>query len=1217
MSRLVLRWLRPCLLTLLLVTLIGLTPGVSAAVNVGCSVSALINALNAATNGTVLNLAAGCNYVLTTGYGVTGAGLPPVNVTLTINGGNAVIQRSTASGTPNFRLFTVGSGGNLTFNLLVLSNGASSSGGGAIYVDHGSLTVNNSIFTNNTDSNFGGAIYNNLGNLTLNGTTFAYNTAATYSGGAIYNNLGSVMVNTSIFAHNGAITYGGGIENDGTLTVSNSTMYSNLVGQEGGAIENDGTLTVSNSTFVQNETVAANGLGGAINNQNTEMATVSNSTFYGNLSGQYGGAISNGSGTVKLGSSILAGDMADTSGPDLSGSITSLGYNVIGDTSGATLTGNTAADLTNAAASPVNLGPVVYNGGPTPTMALGAGSVAIDHGNCATLSGVPAVITDQRGYVRKSPCDAGAYETGTFLPAPLTVGNTYQDDNVNVIYSGIWGTVNGGSYNGGAMHFTGQHDAALSFSLTGSAGNRLTIIRSTGPDRGDMQVCIGAGVCETFSNYSLVPLYQQLLTILLPNTGTFTVSMTNLGSAGQYMDFDAVSLAASPTALTVGSTFEDDSSAISYSGQWISSSSASYSSGTVEYTGFPNNSYTYLINGAAGSRVRIIRTVGADKGDMRVCFSEVFACQTVSNSNPVTLYQQPFITSIPWSGTYPVTVTFTGSSGQYLDVDALTLRSAPTILTVGSTFQDISPNLTYNGVWINNNNAAYDGGSVQYTGQNGASVSFTVTVAAGNKLQILRTASPDHGLMQLCIGVQCTTFSNYGLPTAYQQPLNILMPNAGTFAITLTNLGSGGTPYLDFNSVSLSGSPAALNEGPNYQESSSALIYSGQWISSFNANYSGSQVYYTSQPDSTVTFMVNATAGHYLVLYRTKGGDKGPMEVCFSQIYNCQIISNSSGSIQYQQPISIPLPWTGVYPVTVRFTGSIGQYMDIDAVKLSSVMVLGLEEPIPPEVTEIVTPTEEGTEPPTPEVTDTVMPTEEGTESPTLEVTDTVTPLPTDTPMPFPTLELPTALPFPTLELPSPEPPTPEPLLLPAYASMDDGAPDWTALSGWILTPQAGFGGQGLGWQVTADNQADVLRWNRALDLSNIQPGQTVQLSFESLLSSTQSTGLVQVSADGVNWTTVGTALPVGQWTQMTYDLSGFVGQQIKVQFVWQGVAGDREKPDSWWVDEVRVASLTPASSEPTLTPTLALTDTPAPVVTEAATPEPRNSVSDDADSEP
>ncbi len=681
-------------------------------------------------------------------------------------------------------------------------------------------------------------------------------------------------------------------------------------------------------------------------------------------------------------------------------------------------------------------------------------------------------------------------------PPSLTVGYTFEDNSSYILYNGTWGPVSDASYSGGSMHFTGQPGASLSFTLSGAAGNRLTILRSTGPDRGDMQVCIGSGVCQSFSNYSLIPLTQQPLTILLPNDGSFTITITNQGTAGQYLDFDAVSLLASPTALTVGSSFQDDSSAISYSGQWISNANAGYDGGTAHYTGFPNNGYTFLISVSALDRLQIIRTVGPGKGQMRVCFSEVFACQTVSNDNPVTLYQQPYTVSVPWTGTYPVTVTFTGSDGEYLDVDKLALQSAPTILTVGNSFQDTSANLTYNGVWISDSNASYDGGSAMYTGQSGASVSFTVTVSAGDRLQLKRTASPDHGLMQVCIGVQCTTFSNYGLPTAYQQPINLLMPNAGTFAITLTNLGSSGQ-YMDFDSVYLSNAPNALQEGSTYQETSARLIYSGQWIDSANAGYSSGHVLYTSQPDSTVTFMVNGTAGHYLVLYRTTGSDKGPMEVCFSQIYNCQIIGNSSGTTQHQQPISIALPWTAVYPVTVRFTGSLGQYMDIDKVTLSSVQVLELPETPTPETTEIVTET------PTPEATDnvtetpTVEATESVTKSPTLEATETITP--SDTPTPeatetaAPPTQLPTALPFPTLALPTDTPtiePTPlAPLALPAYASMDDGAPDWSALSGWSLTPDAAFGGQGLGWQATANNQADVLRWNRALDLTPVLPG--------------------------------------------------------------------------------------------------------------------------------
>src|SRR5262249_25464548 len=61
---------------------------------------------------------------------------------------------------------------------------------------------------------------------------------------------------------NGGI--GGGIENCGTLTVSNSTLANNTAeAGGGGGIENSGTLTVSNSTLANN---AAQGGGGILNN---------------------------------------------------------------------------------------------------------------------------------------------------------------------------------------------------------------------------------------------------------------------------------------------------------------------------------------------------------------------------------------------------------------------------------------------------------------------------------------------------------------------------------------------------------------------------------------------------------------------------------------------------------------------------------------------------------------------------------------------------------------------------------------------------------------------------------------------------------------------------------------------------------------------------------------------------------------------------------------
>src|SRR6266498_2913749 len=81
---------------------------------------------------------------------------------------NLVIQRSTDTGTPNFRIFNVGSG-NVLISGVTVSNGRDDNGGG-IYAS-GSLTtidstINNNSVTSGAGGAFGGGICND-GTLTL------------------------------------------------------------------------------------------------------------------------------------------------------------------------------------------------------------------------------------------------------------------------------------------------------------------------------------------------------------------------------------------------------------------------------------------------------------------------------------------------------------------------------------------------------------------------------------------------------------------------------------------------------------------------------------------------------------------------------------------------------------------------------------------------------------------------------------------------------------------------------------------------------------------------------------------------------------------------------------------------------------------------------------------------------------------------------------------
>src|SRR5208337_2664785 len=175
-------------------------------------------------------------------------------------------------------------------------------------------------------------------------------------------------------------TDGGGIYNYGTVTLTNDTLSGNSA-TDGGGIYNDGTVTLTNVTISGNSAT----YGGGIYNDYTGTVPLTTDTLSGN-SANYGGGNISTCGTVTLTNTIVAnsptgGDVFNTG--TLTGS-----HNLIDDgTDG----------LADTIVADPELGPLQDNGGPTQTMALMAGSPALDAASAA-LSGAPT--TDQRGALR-------------------------------------------------------------------------------------------------------------------------------------------------------------------------------------------------------------------------------------------------------------------------------------------------------------------------------------------------------------------------------------------------------------------------------------------------------------------------------------------------------------------------------------------------------------------------------------------------------------------------------------------------------------------------------------------------------------------------------------------------------------------------------------------------------------------------------------------------
>jgi hypothetical protein len=290
----------------------------------------------------------------------------------------------------------------ITKNLTIQGQGAN-----ATFIDGGHFTqvfdVENGVTATLSSMTIrNGNVYgiNNAGTLTLN-----LSKVTGTMGAGIFNGDTLTVTRSTLSGNQGAIT------NSGTLTVQGSTLSGNTGASFGGAIDNSvGSATVVNTTITGNSATQG---GGGIRNAALTTLTLTNSTIASNTAGASGGGglLLVASGIASLKNTILAGNSATGSGANCNGLVNSLGHNLSSDASclGLTATG----DLNNT--NPL-LGPLQNNSGPTQTMALLAGSPAIDAGDNA---GCPA--TDQQGRPRPldattagvSVCDIGAVEVET------------------------------------------------------------------------------------------------------------------------------------------------------------------------------------------------------------------------------------------------------------------------------------------------------------------------------------------------------------------------------------------------------------------------------------------------------------------------------------------------------------------------------------------------------------------------------------------------------------------------------------------------------------------------------------------------------------------------------------------------------------------------------------------------------------------------------------
>lgn len=362
---------------------------------------------------------------------------------------------------------------------------------------------------------------------------------------------------------------GGGLHSDGRVTtVVNSTVTSNRAlgssgldagdGRGGGLFAGTGVLYILNSTVTLNEVRhGALGFGGFAN----------------------GAGVFETNAAVAIFSSLL-GANRDHSKPDnCFGDLTSLDYNIIGESDDCAVHGLQANNVTGITVDPL-LG-LANNGGPGAvfiapyTHAIVPGGAAHDRGRCdvAYVQGYfnvnRTVTTDQRGGARAAPCDVGAFEHGATVvlvtdpvlsaspaPGPLLVsGVAGAPASREIAITNV----------GGASTLLDVNQVSVSPGWTIAGGLPIDDLGSAATATITVQCTVGttaAGVLVVATNEPGAPQYQWNLScsdpaavaprfasdpapsnaVAVPGGGeSATLVITNTGAAGTLLDVSNIS----------------------------------------------------------------------------------------------------------------------------------------------------------------------------------------------------------------------------------------------------------------------------------------------------------------------------------------------------------------------------------------------------------------------------------------------------------------------------------------------------------------------------------------------------------------------------------------------------------------------------------------------------------------------------------------------------
>jgi hypothetical protein len=274
-----------------------------------------------------------------------------------------------------------------------------------------------------------------------------------------------------------------------------------------------------------------------------------------------------------------------------------------------------------------------------------------------------------------------ATATPTATPTPVQrPGGRFEENDVLLLYSGAWTTVNDARASGGSLRRASAADAAVQLTFPGP---NVRWVTTRGPDRGIARVFIDDQDRGTVDLYAPSEQFQQEFSwggLAGDQSHTIRIVVTGQrsgASTGTNVDVDAfiVAGAVAPVALR----FEDTDPAVVYSGNWSTITDSRASGNTVHRSNQGGAAATFSFSGTS---VTWVTSRGPNRGIARVLIDGA-AQPTVDLYAASESFQQE-ITYLGLADTaHTIRVEVTGtrsgpSTDNFVDIDAFVAFGAPT-----------------------------------------------------------------------------------------------------------------------------------------------------------------------------------------------------------------------------------------------------------------------------------------------------------------------------------------------------------------------------------------------------------------------------------------------------------------------------------------------------------------------------------------------------------